>query len=104
MGAVGNRADLGAGRRFALIEDRSQRAEESIDAIFVGERLSEIATQHAARMLRRDVAQQLYRKARVVLDDPVDFLDGLALRPQLDRAQLQTLHKDIAGAGPDAPD
>jgi hypothetical protein len=32
-------------------------------------------------MLRRDVAQKLDRKARVVFNDAVDFLDRLTLGP-----------------------
>ena len=55
----------------------------------------EIAPEQAAGELRRDVAHQLARLARVVLDDAVDLLDRLAARPQLDRAQLQALHEDV---------
>ena len=33
--------------------------------------------------------------ARVVLDDAVDLLDRLALRPQLDGAELQAFHEDV---------
>ena len=49
----------------------------------------EIAAEETAAELRLDVAHQLQRKARVVLDDAVDLFDRLALRPQLDGAQLQ---------------
>ena len=55
-------------------------------------------------MLRGDVTQQLDGHARVVLDDPVDFLNRLSLGPEFDRAELQSLHEDIAGARRDAAD
>ncbi len=51
------------------------------EAVFVGELCGEVAPEQAARELRGDVAEQLLRHPRVVLDDAVDFLDRLALRP-----------------------
>ena len=42
----------------------------------------EIAPEQAAGKLRGDVAHQLHRLARVVLDDAIDLLDRLALRLQ----------------------
>jgi hypothetical protein len=55
-------------------------------------------------MLRRDIAQKLDREARVVFNDAIDFLDRLTLGPELDRAQLQAFHENIAGARRDAAD
>src|SRR5262249_49797710 len=49
-------------------------------------------------MLRGDITEQLHRKTRVVFDDPVDFLNRLSSGPELDRGELQPLHKKIAGA------
>src|SRR5436190_1037598 len=54
-----------------------------------------IAPEQAAGELRRDVAHELDRLARVVLDDAVDFLDRLAALPQLDRAQLQAFAENV---------
>ena len=59
--------------------------------------MGEIAAQETATELRLDIAEQFQRKARVVLDDPVDLFDGLALRPELDRAKLQPFHENICG-------
>ena len=61
--AVGDRADLGPRRRFALIEHGFHRAEKGLDTVLVGQRLGEVAAEKAARMLRRDVAQQLDRES-----------------------------------------
>src|SRR5262249_15662229 len=47
---------------------------------------------------------QLHWKARVVFDDPVDFLNRLSPRPEFDRAELQSLHENIAGARGDTAD
>ena len=44
-----------------------------------------------------DVAEQFQRKTRVVFDDAINLFDGLALRPELDRAQLEAFHEDIGG-------
>jgi len=55
-------------------------------------------------VLRGNVAQEFDGKAGVVFDDPIYLLNRLSLRPQFDRAQLQSFHKDIAGARCDAAD
>src|SRR5262245_54801407 len=55
-------------------------------------------------MLRGDITEQLHRKARVVFDDPVDFLNRLSSGPEFDRAELQSLHENIAGARGDTAD
>ena len=101
---VGNRADLRARRRFALVEKGFHRARERIDAVPIGKRLSQVTAENAAGMLRGDVTHQLDGKARVVFDDPVDFLNRLSFGPEFDRAELQSLHENIAGARGDAAD
>ena len=93
--AVRHRADQRAGGGLRLVEDDLDRACEGRRAVFVDQLSDEIAPQQAAGELRRDVAHQLGRLAGVVLDDAVDFLDRLALRPQLDRAKLQALHENV---------
>src|SRR5688572_1811505 len=55
-------------------------------------------------MLCRDVAQELHRKAGVVFDDAIDFLNRFTLGPELDRAELQTFHENIAGTRRNAAD
>src|SRR5688500_3650681 len=55
-------------------------------------------------MLRRDVAQELHRKAGVVFDDAIDFLKRSTLGPELDRAALQTFPEYIAGTRRNAAD
>src|SRR6185503_18948309 len=82
--AVRYRADRGAGRFFRLIEDGRDRGVEGHDAVFLGKGDGEIATEETAGELGRDIAHQIDRQPRVVLDDAVDFLDRLALRPELD--------------------
>ena len=86
---VGNRADLRARRRFALVEKGFHRARERIDTVPIGQRLSQVAAENAACILRRYVAHQFDGKARVVFDDPVDFLNRFSFGPEFDRTELQ---------------
>ena len=102
--AVRQSADLGARRRFALVENRLHGVEKSLDAILVRQRLNEIAPENAAGVLRGDVAHQFHRKARVVLDDAINFLNRLALGPEFDRAQLQSFHENVRRARRDPAD
>ena len=96
--AVRHGADEGACGRLRLVEDQRDGAGERRHAVFAGELRRQVASQEAAGELRRDVAHELDRLAGIVLDDAIDLLDRLALRPQLDRTQLQAFHEDVGRA------
>ena len=74
-----------------------------LDIVPIGQRLSQVAAQNAACILRRYVAHQFEGK-RVLFSDPVDFFNRLSFGPEFDRTDLQSLHENIAGARGDAAD
>jgi len=101
---VGNRADLSPRCGFTLVKNRLHRGEKCFHAVLVGQLLRQVPPQHTTRVLRGDVAREFHGEPRIVLDDPIDFLNRLALRPELDRTQLQTFHENIARARCDSAD
>ena len=67
------------------------------EAIAVGKFARQIAPEQTTGELCGDIAQQFGRHARIGLDDSVDLLDRLTLRPEFDRAKLKPLHEDVSG-------
>jgi hypothetical protein len=89
---------------LALVENSLDDALESLGAVSVGKRGGKISSLQAAGELRFDIAEKLGREVAVILDDTIDLLEPFALRSELDRAELQPFHEDVAGARGGAAD